>query len=159
MSTIEANTLKPISGSSTLTLGESGDTVSLGSGVTGGTGFGVSDGSVTMAKLSTSATESDNVEKRVGKVWVRFNGTGTPAILDDFNVSSISDLGTGQYRANFSTALADANYAAVSDGVKGSYGSGSRVNDLTASTCSIDVWSTSAYIDAANVTLIILGNS
>ena len=40
MSTIEANTLKPISGSSTLTLGESGDTVSLGSGVTAGTGIG-----------------------------------------------------------------------------------------------------------------------
>ena len=40
MSTIETNTVKPISGSSTLTLGESGDTVSLGTGVTAGTGIG-----------------------------------------------------------------------------------------------------------------------
>jgi len=39
MSTIEANTLKPISGSSTLTLGESGDTVTLASGASS-SGFG-----------------------------------------------------------------------------------------------------------------------
>jgi hypothetical protein len=39
MSIIEANTLKPISGSSTLTLGESGDTVTLASGASS-SGFG-----------------------------------------------------------------------------------------------------------------------
>ena len=41
MSTIETNTVKPISGSSTLTLGESGDTVALGSGASS-SGFGAS---------------------------------------------------------------------------------------------------------------------
>lgn len=70
-----------------------------------------SDGSITYAKLSTSATESDNVAKRTAKAWVNFNGTGTPAIRDDFNVSSITDHGTGDYSINFSSNLADANYS------------------------------------------------
>lgn len=72
---------------------------------------GVADGSITMAKLSTSATEGDNVKQRVAKVWVNFNGTGTVAIRDDFNVSSITDSSTGEYLVNFTTALANNNFA------------------------------------------------
>jgi len=45
------------------------------------------------------------------KAWVNFNGTGTVAIRAQFNVSSITDNGTGDYTVNFTTALADANYA------------------------------------------------
>lgn len=45
------------------------------------------------------------------KAWVSFNGTGAVAIRDSYNVSSITDLGTGQYRANFASALANGNYA------------------------------------------------
>ena len=44
------------------------------------------------------------------KAWVNFNGTGTVAIRAQFNVSSITDNGTGDYTVNFTTALADANY-------------------------------------------------
>ena len=44
------------------------------------------------------------------RAWVNFNGTGTVAIRDSFNVSSITDNGTGDYTANFATALANANY-------------------------------------------------
>ena len=43
--------------------------------------------------------------------WVNFNGTGTVAIRASGNVSSITDNGTGTYTVNFTTALADANYA------------------------------------------------
>lgn len=47
------------------------------------------------------------------KAWVNFNGSGTVAIRAAFNVSSITDNGVGDYTANFTTALADANFAAV----------------------------------------------
>ena len=47
------------------------------------------------------------------RAWVNFNGTGTVAIRASFNVSSITDNGTGDYTVNFTTALADANYAVV----------------------------------------------
>ena len=51
------------------------------------------------------------------RAWVNFNGTGTVAIRASFNVSSITDNGTGDYTVNFSTAMTDANYAwAVSAG-------------------------------------------
>lgn len=47
------------------------------------------------------------------KVWVSFDGSGTISIGDSFNVSSITDNGSGDYTVNFSTALANANYALV----------------------------------------------
>jgi len=49
----------------------------------------------------------------IAKAWVNFNGTGTVAIRASFNVSSITDNGTGDYTVNFTTAMPDENYAAV----------------------------------------------
>ena len=47
------------------------------------------------------------------KAWVNFNGTGTVAIRQSGNVSSLTDHGTGDYTVNFSNAFADANYASL----------------------------------------------
>jgi hypothetical protein len=44
------------------------------------------------------------------RAWVNFNGTGTVAIRGQFNVSSITDNGTGDYTVNFTNAMTDANY-------------------------------------------------
>jgi hypothetical protein len=49
---------------------------------------------------------------RLCRAWVNFNGTGTVAIRDSFNVSSITDNGTGAYAINFTTAMPNANYGA-----------------------------------------------
>jgi hypothetical protein len=54
------------------------------------------------------------------KAWVNFNGSGTVAIRASFNVSSITDNGTGDYTINFTAAMADANYAVVGSGRGGS---------------------------------------
>ena len=45
------------------------------------------------------------------KAWVNFNGTGTVAIRAAYNVTSITDNGTGLYAVNFTTAMSDTNYA------------------------------------------------
>jgi hypothetical protein len=50
------------------------------------------------------------------RAWVNFNGQGTVAIRASGNVSSVTDLGTGNYRVNLATAMPDANYAAVTGG-------------------------------------------
>ena len=63
------------------------------------TGFAIGTGGINGAQLA--------------KAWVNFNGTGTVAIRDSYNVSSISDLGTGEYTVNYSTAFSNANYCAV----------------------------------------------
>ena len=47
------------------------------------------------------------------RAWVKFNGSGTVAINNSANVSSITDLGIGRYRVNFTTAMVDADFAAV----------------------------------------------
>ena len=52
-------------------------------------------------------------QARIAKAWVNFNGTGTVAIRDGYNISSITDNGTGYYSINFSTNMTDVNYSAV----------------------------------------------
>lgn len=47
------------------------------------------------------------------RAWVNFNGSGTVAIRSSGNVSSITDRDVGKYTVNFTTAMPDANYAAV----------------------------------------------
>jgi hypothetical protein len=44
------------------------------------------------------------------KAWVNFNGTGTVAIRESGNVSSITDENTGDYTVSFTTAMTDVNY-------------------------------------------------
>jgi hypothetical protein len=70
------------------------------------------------AKFDTLSTLDGSQSVPVGtvaqgsaKAWVNFNGTGTVAIRAAFNVTSITDNGTGDYTLNFTTALPDANYA------------------------------------------------
>lgn len=43
--------------------------------------------------------------------WVQFTGTGTVAIRDDFNVSSITDVNTGHYHINWDTDMSNDSYA------------------------------------------------
>ena len=65
------------------------------------------DNIATLAGVSTSMANAVNGS---AKAWVNFNGTGTVAIRDSYNVSSITDITTGTYRTNFTTAMANANY-------------------------------------------------
>jgi hypothetical protein len=63
---------------------------------------------------NTPPTIQDNAGTQIGtfcRAWVNFNGTGTVAIRASFNVTSITDNGTGDYTANLTTALSDTNYA------------------------------------------------
>jgi hypothetical protein len=48
------------------------------------------------------------------KAWVKFAASsGTPSISAQFNVSSITDNGTGDFTVNFTTAMVDANYTCI----------------------------------------------
>jgi hypothetical protein len=62
---------------------------------------------------NTPPTIQDSAGTQIGtfcRAWVNFNGTGTVAIRASFNVSSITDNGTGDYTVNFTNAMPDANY-------------------------------------------------
>ena len=45
------------------------------------------------------------------RAWANLNETGTMALRDDGNVSSITDNGTGDFSLSYSNSLASANYA------------------------------------------------
>jgi hypothetical protein len=47
------------------------------------------------------------------KAWVNFNGTGTIAIRDSFNVASLTDRGAGEYTVTVSSAFATTSYVAL----------------------------------------------
>jgi hypothetical protein len=66
---------------------------------------------ITTLSDGTNSTSATNCIQGSAKAWVNFNGTGTVAILASYNVSSITDNGTGDYTINFTNAFADANYA------------------------------------------------
>lgn len=68
---------------------------------------------ITVQTISNGSvsTSSANVISGSAKAWVNFNGTGTVAIRASYNVSSITDNGTGNYTINMTNALADANYS------------------------------------------------
>jgi hypothetical protein len=52
-------------------------------------------------------------QRLIPTAWVSFDGTGTVSIKSSENVSSITDVGTADYRINFATAMANANYSAA----------------------------------------------
>tara|TARA_R110000744_G_scaffold373219_1_gene485296 strand:+ start:362 stop:673 length:312 start_codon:yes stop_codon:yes gene_type:complete len=55
----------------------------------------------------------------MAKAWVNFNGTGTVAIRDSYNVSSITDNGTGNYKVTFSSSFSNTNYVLASSAMAG----------------------------------------
>ena len=59
---------------------------------------------------------SEQIAQGRAKAWVNFNGKGTVAINDDFNVETLTDNGTGRYTITFTTAMANANYAVTVGG-------------------------------------------
>jgi hypothetical protein len=80
------------------------------------------------------------------RAWVNFNGTGTVAIRASFNVSSITDNGTGNYTVNFTTAMPDANYE-VSASASPDAGTNSIVCNIFSSTgTAYSAPSTSAFL-------------
>lgn len=73
--------------------------------------------------IKSATTSPPTVQNSAGteigtfcRAWVNFNGTGTVAIRAGFNVSSITDNGTGDYTANFTVAMGDANYSVCGAG-------------------------------------------
>ena len=83
-------------------------------------------------RVNTLQTQA-GVEVYTAKAWVNFNGTGTVAIRASGNVSSITDNGTGDYTVNFTSAISDANYAAVGNSSTDGTYTGISVNMYTKS--------------------------
>lgn len=89
------------------------------------------------------------------KAWVNFNGTGTLAIRDSHNVSSVTDNGTGNYTVNFTNNMANTNYSAVANS-NGS--SGWTVTDSHAVGSLRTLYYNSGGIDTSEINVQVFGD-
>lgn len=112
---------------------------------------------------TTIAPSIPALEERFCQAWVNFDGTGTIAIRDSFNVTSLTDDGTGDYVVNFTTAVADTNYCSsgTTGLVSGTTSAGASTNTHLTTSCNVFVFSTStqAGLDRDYVGLTIFGGN
>jgi hypothetical protein len=87
---------------------------------------GDTSGAITLQAPAVSGTTTVTIPATTGnflldtttgvcRAWVNFNGTGTVAIGASYNVSSITDNGTGDYTVNMTNALSSVNYSITSN--------------------------------------------
>ncbi len=97
--------------------------------------------------------------KTTAKAWVNFNGTGTVAIRDSFNVSSITDNGVGDYTVNFTNAMDDANYCTVVTGRPGIIGSVDQVGGRQVASVQLNYHTYAGVVyDTDEATAVVFGS-
>jgi len=106
----------------------------------------------------TESTDVTNVINGSAKAWVNFDGTGTVAIRESFNVASITDLATGRYEINFTNAFEDTNYVCLgtnnlntTSGGSGNYNRMVVSNPATTSKAYYNTFTTSGTLADVNV--------
>ena len=91
------------------------------------------------------------ISQGLAKGWIKFNGTSTIAINDSFNMTSITDNGTGDYDITIANDMGNANYSALYGGGEGAGNSGGRIPNLsTAAAGTLDVFCMNLENDAAD---------
>ena len=104
----------------------------------------------------------------VAKAWVCFNGTGTVAIRASYNVTSITDNGTGDYTVNFTSAMSSSSYCVVTGAEPEAanpthmrqssvYGSGRTTTSVRLRTGGLG--NSTDFLDVAGVDVVIFGDT
>ena len=105
-------------------------------------------GTSTAGSLDTSYVVNGSA-----KVWVNFNGTGTIATRESFNVDSLTDNGTADYRVTFTASLSTSDFGATASNGEGST-HGSRImtiNEQASSSQTIMSYTTSGSSDDTTI--------
>ena len=72
-------------------------------------------GSITVQGEGTATT---NLQQGLSKCWCLFEGDGTPAITDSFNITLTTDNGTGDYTFAITNNMSNGNYCVPCGTVK-----------------------------------------
>ena len=122
---------------------------------------GITTADIAATTLTVNAGFGSNATAYGCRAWVNFNGSGTVAIRDSGNVSSITDNGTGDYTVNFTNNMPDANYSyqlATSEQSGSSGGNGinaSDPSDITVSSIRMKVDQITTALNAESVSVTI----
>ena len=70
-------------------------------------------GKTTAGSISIQGEGSNttNLQQGLAKQWIHFNGSGTIAILDSFNTTTIVDNGSGDYQVTIANDMANNDYS------------------------------------------------
>ena len=98
--------------------------------------------------------------------WCNFNGTSSGTITPraNYNISSVTKNGTGDYTCNFTSALSDANYSVVSmggrnpDGSGGENGSWNYVDRYSTSSARVLARTSAGFFDQPTMFVAVFGN-
>jgi len=119
-----------------------------------------SSGQVSVRGESSSTTT--NLQQGLGKAWCDWNQTSTQAIRDSFNISGITDGGTGKTTVSINNDMANDDWAGVlyqngydADGFDNHYAGG--LQSKTTSSVIMTGYA-SALIDAFTCDLIVMGD-
>ena len=120
---------------------------------------GTADAAISWNTAMTITNDGRGLSEFTAKAWVNLNGTGTPAIRDSHNISSITDNGTGDYICVFTVAMSNNNYAAVANGSAVNNWRGTETTVITVSTANFRIYhveDTNTY-DTSFITGIVFG--
>lgn len=95
------------------------------------------------------------------KSWIKFNGTGTIAIIESYNVTSITDRGTGQYTVSFNVDFSSTGYAIAGCIQRTGDASAVSYDDATAmlvGDCYIEATNNLGFTDPNQVSLLAFGD-
>ena len=96
-------------------------------------------GSISVTGEGNSTTT--NLQQGLNKGFVAFNGTGTIAADDSFNLSSLADAGTGDYDANWTNVMGISVYMM----------SGMKSHSVSDTSCNLKISSRSSNFTASTV--------
>jgi|TARA_R100000482_G_scaffold98238_1_gene42239 hypothetical protein len=109
-----------------------------------------------------NSSTPEQVAQGRAKAWAKFDGTGTVAITDDFNISSLADNGTGKYTLSFTNAMANTNYCVVTAASSGAQSNvDTWFNPIVFNTGSVQVAgqnSSSANVDRTLNNVVVFGD-
>ena len=105
-------------------------------------------------------TDGRGLSQFTAKAWANWNGTGTLAIRDSHNVSSVSDYGTGWYAPTYSNSMANTNYGVYACG---SYNNANRNRSVSgrvqdAGSCEVFSQADNSATDNADCYVLIFGD-
>ena len=86
----------------------------------------INEGIGSASAIAGEGTATTNLQQGLAKAWCRVNGTGTPAFTDNFNGSSVTDNGTGDYTVTVTNNMGNASYVSATEVGGGTSSDGSE---------------------------------
>ena len=105
----------------------------------------------------------EEISQGRAKAWINFDGTAASIGTgrESYNVSSVTDNGTGDYTINFTNNMANANYAVViSSNMLGSNANATyeTIDSISTSSVGIKVIYSAAFQDTSIVCVAVFGD-